>query len=284
MPKIRCGGPILWEGPSAGQWTVERICIFEVMNNPSFPLVFGLLFSWMAVFQVSAQIEFINPPDTVYVALDTLGTGALEVHWDVVNNGNGPVDLMVTRFLVETVSPFNYPYVEENEGAHERFCWGPTCFQYGTDASPNNPLFFVSLDSAETDTTFRGDYVPDGVAGPTTIRYCFHPPGQISAGVCHQVTYYALETASLEEAVVRPLLGFELWPNPAQDRLQLQWNQPVVGEVEFRNLVGQLMQSERIPAGVRTHEVSLSDLAPGIWLVSFRSAGHVVSTQRLFVD
>jgi hypothetical protein len=58
----------------------------------------------------------------------------------------------------------------------------------------------------------------------------------------------------------------------------------VVGELEFRNLVGQLKRSERIPAGARSHEVSLSDLAPGIWLVSFRSEGHVVSTQRLFVD
>lgn len=254
------------------------------MKNVSFPLVFGLLFSWMMVFQVSAQIEFVNPPDTVFVALDTLGTGALEVHWDVVNNGNDPVELMVTRFLVDTVSPFNYPYIAENEGAHERFCWGPSCFQYGTDASPNNPSFFVSLDSAETDTTFRGDYVPYGVAGPTTIRYCFHPPGQISAGVCHQVTYFAVETASLGEAVDRPFEGFELWPNPAQDMVRLQWSQPVVGELEFRNLVGQLKRSERIPAGARSHEVSLSDLAPGIWLVSFRSEGHVVSTQRLFVD
>ena len=217
MPKIGCHGPIPRDGPSDGQQTVQRICIFGVMKNLSFPLVFGLLFSWMMVFQVSAQIEFVNPPDTVYVALDTLGTGALEVHWDVVNNGNGPVELMVTRFLVDTVSPFNYPYIAENEGAHERFCWGPSCFQYGTDASPNNPAFFVSLDSAETDTTFRGDYVPYGVTGPTTIRYCFHPPGQISSGVCHQVTYFAVETASLGEAVVRPFEGFELWPNPAQD-------------------------------------------------------------------
>ena len=67
------------------------------MKNLSFPLVFGLLFSWMVVFKVSAQIEFVNPPDTVYVALDTLGTGALEVHWDVVKKGKGRVELMGTR-------------------------------------------------------------------------------------------------------------------------------------------------------------------------------------------
>ena len=254
------------------------------MKTSSICTLAYLLVTWFVTQELSAQLVVGNSPDTVYVALDTLGTGFLEVQWEITNAGNDTVNLMVTRTLLDTVSPFNYPYISANEGAHERFCWGPTCFQYGTDASPENPNFLVSLDPGQTEYSFKGDYVPYGVAGPTTIEYCFHPPGLVNFGVCHQVTYFAVETASLGEAVVRSFEGFELWPNPAQDMVRLQWSQPVVGELEFRNLVGQLKRSERIPAGARSHEVSLSDLAPGIWLVSFRSEGHVVSTQRLFVD
>ena len=125
------------------------------------------------------QATLVDAPDTIYVALDTLsGSGAVEAHWTVANNTDSPLSLMVTRNFIDTVSPFNYPYQSGEPGAFERFCWGPTCFNYGTDSSPANAAFFVNLNSGLSDDSFRSDYYPNGVVGSTTLEYCFTKKGR----------------------------------------------------------------------------------------------------------
>lgn len=232
-----------------------------------------------------AQPAFVEAPDTMFVSLDTLSQGGgVEASWSVTNPTEEAMTLMVTRILLDTVSPFNYPYQSGAEGAYERFCWGATCFGYGTDSSPTNPAFLVTLEPGDTNHTFYSDYYPNNVIGTSTIRYCFHPVGSVSQGACRNMTFVADGTAALEDE--RPREFSEVWslaPNPATDMVTVTWDYTKTGVLEFRNLVGQVMRSEQVFGGVSSQNVSLSGLAQGIWLVSYKVDGHVLSTKRLVI-
>ena len=153
--------------------------------------------TFLLVGALSAQPTIIAPSDTIFAALDTLNelhSGEISLHWDVVNESNSEMTLMCTRNFIETVDPYNYPYVQSLpespvEGAYEKFCWGPLCYNYGTDASSTNSSLLVNLPAGATDTTFIAYYYPNNVLGTTTIEYCFHPVDDVAAGSCHQITY-----------------------------------------------------------------------------------------------
>jgi hypothetical protein len=157
-------------------------------------LILGLSFT---INSVNAQPTIIAPSDTVFAALDTLNalhSGEISLHWDVVNESNSEMTLMCTRNFIETVDPYNYPYVQSMpealvEGAYEKFCWGPICYNYGADASSQNPSFLVNLPPGATDITFIAYYYPHDVLGTTTIEYCFHPVDNQDAGSCQSITY-----------------------------------------------------------------------------------------------
>ena len=111
---------------------------------------FGILGLFLSL---SAQAQFSAPTlsgttDTVYIDLDTLGAaGVVAVYWDVLNGTEEALDLMVTRTLVDTVSPFNYPFeTDENgmpfEGSYERFCWGAIVLQFWNRRLSGDPWFF----------------------------------------------------------------------------------------------------------------------------------------------
>lgn len=156
--------------------------------------ILGLFVSMSAQAQFSAP-TLLGTTDTVYIDLDTLGAaGVVAVYWDVLNDTEETLDLMVTRTLMDTVSPFNYPFETDEdgvplEGSYERFCWGQSCFNFGTDASPAIPGFFVTLEPGDTTDTFVSDFYPNGVTGTTTLGYCFHQDGPPSLGACHELTF-----------------------------------------------------------------------------------------------
>ena len=149
------------------------------------------------VISVSAQPTIVNYTDTIVAALDTLNelhSGEISIHMDVVNESTSEMTLMCTRNFIEIVDPYNYPYQQSLpesvvEGAYEKFCWGPICYNYGTDASSTNSSFLVNIQSGATDTTFILYYYPHNVLGTTTFEYCFHPVDDIAAGSCHQITF-----------------------------------------------------------------------------------------------
>ena len=235
--------------------------------------------------QVWGQASIVGAPDSLFMALDTLGTSPAEAHWEVANNTEGPLSLMVTRTFLDTVSPFNYPWSFSAEGSYERFCWGPTCFQYGTNSSPTDAGDLVTLNPGQATNTFRGDFYPNGVTGNSTLRYCFHPVGQDSLSACHDITFVV--TAAAE---VKPIAGterqasFSLMPNPVKDIATLQFDHAQEGTVELRNLVGQTVGVWPVHPGIKRLQVSVGEFGEGIWLATYSVKGRVVSTQRVVIQ
>lgn len=116
-------------------------------------------------------------------------SGQLELAIGVTNETEFPMNVYVTRAFVDTVSPFNHPYAFGNDGAYERFCWGSFCFNFGTDASPTNPAYLVSLGPGQSTDSFYANYFPNGVIGESTLRYCFVPLQTPSMQSCADLTF-----------------------------------------------------------------------------------------------
>ena len=231
--------------------------------------------------QAQISLEVLDAPDTVHVSLDTLSTIDVQAYWDVTNVGEESLDVLVTRSFMEMADPFNFPYVEDGPGSYERFCWGPLCYPFGTVASADQGSALVTLAPADTNDTFKADFYPNGVAGVTTIKYCYQTPGNASNAVCHEVTFVVDATSDVTE--LSSIVACSLMPNPATDVVTLSMDRALDGVVEFRNLVGQVARRERIQPGVTQQALSLDGLTEGIWLVSVASEGRVLATQRLVI-
>ncbi|MAU76267.1 MAG: hypothetical protein CL831_05255 [Crocinitomicaceae bacterium] len=251
--------------------------------------------TFLLVGALSAQLTIISPTDTIFASLDTLNelnSGEISLHWDVVNESNSEMTLMCTRTFVDTVSPFNYPYVQSLpeapvEGAYEKFCWGPLCYNYGTDASSQNPSLLVTLPSGATESTFIAYYYPYDVLGTTTIEYCFHPVDDVAAGSCHQITYVIDASASTENNLNRPgesTLSM-VYPNPLEGMGWLKYDIRVgqVADVVFRDLAGKEIMRESglvLSGKIAIHSDKLTQ---GLCFCTLEIDGFAVKTERFVV-
>jgi hypothetical protein len=251
--------------------------------------------TFLLVGAIAAQPTIIAPSDTIFAALDTLNefhSGEISLHWDVVNESNSEMTLMCTRTFIETVDPYNYPYVQSLpealvEGAYEKFCWGPLCYNYGTDASSQNPSLLVNLPAGATDTTFIAYYYPNNVLGTTTIEYCFHPVDDVAAGSCHQITYVSTATASIENNLDN--LGASsiatVYPNPMKGTGWLEYDILIgaTGDVVFRDLAGKEIMRESGLVLSGKIAINSDKFAQGIGFYTLEINGIAVRTERFVV-
>lgn len=245
-----------------------------------------ILFSAVCCFVggTQAQLSVVDAPDTVAVFLDELGqSGVVAAYWGVQNNGDQLQNLMVSRSLLDTVSPFNYPYASGASGSYERFCWGTFCYNFGSDNSALSESYLVALEPGEVDSSFVADFYPNGIVGNTTLEYCFHEADNIPAGVCHQVTFVVEASVGIEEIDINEPSLVSISPNPATSSATIKVKNAEGGVIQFRNLVGQTVKSVQIASGVSEQFLSLDNLAAGIWLVSYTVDGMTVSTKRLVI-
>jgi len=256
--------------------------LYDMMKNAFFACALGLMCS--AHVDVVAQITLTDAPDTVQVYLDELvvsGSDFAKADWGVVNEGSAPIALMVTRTLVDTVSPFNYPHDWTAPGSYERFCWGAQCYNFGSNSSVPSESFLVNIEAGQTNFSFQSDFYPADVLGTSTLEYCFHEVDDLESGVCHQVTFVVDASVGLNAPDQSPTGFMSVTPNPASTHATFELNPSLAGMLEFRNLVGQIVKTETLQPGMSRKRIELDELADGIWLVSHRIDGVVVVTKRL---
>lgn len=94
-------------------------------------------------------------------------------------------------------------------------------------------------------------------------------------------------TVGTENPVAPEAFNFRLAPNPALNMTNINFDMERSEDVqiELSNVVGKQISTtllKAIPAGTNTHQLDLSQLAPGIYLVSLRT-GDRLATQKLIV-
>jgi hypothetical protein len=80
-------------------------------------------------------------------------------------------------------------------------------------------------------------------------------------------------------------MAFTLYPNPAEDAVQLQWTGELTTEsrVEWVSVHGQMLQSQLIPVGTTTITFDLQNVEAGIYFIRLIQDGTSVS-QRLIIQ
>ncbi|PCJ81761.1 MAG: hypothetical protein COA49_04460 [Bacteroidetes bacterium] len=253
----------------------------------------------LATFILAAGNTFsqsiISPSDTIFAALDTLNElhyGEISIHWDVINESDTDMVLMCTRNFIDTVSPFNYPYVQSTEGnfipgAYEKFCWGPLCYNFGTDASSSNSSMLVTILPSEINNTFIAYYYPNDIVGTTTMEYCFHPVGDDTMSSCKQMTYVISATAGLEEDIENDVSSAitSVYPNPLDGSGFIEYNlrKGEVGILIFRDLTGK--EIKRVGGLVYSGKVNIeaSEFVQGLSFCTLEVDGVAVDTERFIV-
>jgi len=254
-------------------------------------VVLVLLLSVSCVFSGLAQgptlidaVEVVEgePTDTVLVA-----------EWLVTNATENAMTIYVERNVLQAVDPLNLPYDPDSAGAFERFCWGGTCYPYGTGQSALplaltlEPMDTTGINAFGAEDWLISDYYPNGESGVTALQYCFKVTQQGVPEVCHTVLY-CTGTAdgdcvlSVEET--EPI-GFDgLAPNPVVGRSALPYNAPKGGQLRIIDLTGRVMKSVPLAPGRGMVWIDAAEFAPGVYLHAFEQNGRIIQTGKFSVS
>lgn len=250
--------------------TMNRTKTLHLLTAACCTLMFGT---------AAAQVTFVNAPDTVVGYLDVPEDDELSEHLDVQNTSGDTLVLMLTRLYVDTVSPYNYPYSFGAEGAYDRFCWGPLCYNYGSDNSSASANLLVTMAPGEVNNTLVADYYYNGVAGMSTLRYCLHGVEQDpEAGSCHDVTFQVDQNLSV--ATSESLLPELTCTGPNQWSYHLLTAER--GALEVHDLMGRLVWRQQLLSPAGTVALPASEWKSGQYVLSLEAAG-VRTTNRVFI-
>lgn len=232
--------------------------------------------------------------DAVEVVESDNVDSVMVAEWLVTNATENPMTLYVERNVLQSVDPFNLPYALGAEGSYERFCWGGTCYPYGSASSvlslalTLNPGDTTGINSVtNTEEWMISDYYPNGVAGATALEYCFKATEQGVPTVCHTVLFCAAtEPGECVLSVDEPH-GLELGalaPNPVVGISALPYRAPQGGTLRILDLTGRTMKSVPLSPGRGSVWIDAEEFAPGIYLYALEAGGRIGQTRKFSVS
>ena len=244
----------------------------------------------LGVSAAQAQGPTLIDPVSV-VESDNLDS-VMVAEWRVTNATESVMTLNVQRNIIQTVDPFNLPYEIGAEGAYERFCWGGTCYPYGSSTSVSS-LALVMAPGDTTDLNFTGspewlvsDYYPNGVAGATALEYCFSATEQGVPEVCHTVLFCAGMEPGECVLSVGETVGLQLGslaPNPVVGISALTYTAPAGGVMHILDLTGRTLKSVVLSPGNGSVWIDGTEFAPGTYLYALETAGRIGQTRKFSV-
>lgn len=245
------------------------------------------LFSGLGSHSAWSQPTLVDPTDMVEGSLSDPAMEVIQVHWDVTNLTTDTLYLMVTRTLIQTVDPYNLPFVEGAPGAYDRFCWGPLCYDYCSSSSGTQGNLLVILLPNEVNNTFASHYHPNEVAGVTAMEYCFHPIDDVGAGACHTILF-CMDAENCAVGLAENELELELGsvnPQPVQglSSFSYHFGEGQSGQVRVLNAAGQeVLQSVlNNPDGV--FYLNGDDFPEGLYILSLESEFGSQQARRFIV-
>ena len=246
------------------------------MNRIKFiQLALPLLFV-VALQNVWAQATLLDPINVIEGTLSDPEFDEIAFHWDVANFTSDTLVLWVSRDLDQNVEPYNCPYVEEGEGAYDRFCWGPLCYPYCSVNSNLQDNFLVTISPGDTNSTFYADYYHSGVPGVTALRYSFRVLSNPDATVQHTVLVCLdAENCAVgtNEISVEMDLG-QIAPQPIRgiSALSYRLGEGQSGIVQIYNAVGQVMKSRQVNQSQGILYINGDEFAEGAYILRVESS------------
>lgn len=195
----------------------------------------------------------------------------------MTNIGDSEVNLRLTADVQDIV-----------DGAEYRFCWGPSCFLWGTEdyTSPDSDLWIVNIQPGAVDTTFYTDYRHNSNFGVTTIEYCWWDVNDPTEESCYTLNWSLLvDNINANDKPEFELTGMS--PNPVVGTSAFQYELSAASnnvQVLFYNLMGEKVRESKLNGPNGVVFVQADDFEAGVYFYSLMVDGKVLSTKKMIVS
>lgn len=205
----------------------------------------------------------------------------------IADNGNGGTDYYEDYYKLQgpysplPVSLINFSAVANN--LNVQLAW--------STANETNSDYF-NVERSTDGVNFSAIGKVGAAGGSSTVRnYAYADNDAYNQGVSQ--LYYRLKTVDKDgrsgySKVVSVILNslpvtLKLYPNPAHDILEIQYNAPVKSSISILDLNGKRYYGSSVEANTNgIHKVNVSNFPAGIFILKFVSDGNV-TTQKLII-
>lgn len=185
-------------------------------------------------------------------------------------NGTSAIAVRAERITIDTVP-----------GTQNYFCW-EQCYEPPTSVSPTT----ISLDPGQRMETFYADYKPNGIAGVSTLQYCFYDDTNQMDSVCAIVRFTA-SPVGVQDVFMGNQSGIsESYPNPAKTvaninyALKSGWNK---AGIEVFSMLGAKVKRVALKEDQGTLKLDVVDLPSGMYFYTLNVDGNDISTKKMLV-
>lgn len=222
-------------------------------------------------FTLSWEGEILGDTITVLPAVET----ATEIVFDPVvnNNTNNGANIKVLRNELLML-----------EGTSSYFKWGVSSpYNDTTNLSPH--YRFVPAGGSSPPGQFAGYYQIKGAVGVSLIEYTFFNKDNTDENV-KIVVKFDTSPAAIDENILKNIWISEIYPNPATNSVNIDYDIPIevnVASVKIVNLLGAVVKEHKIDVRNNNMKIDISDLNGGIYFYSVFVVGEVYRTKKLII-
>jgi hypothetical protein len=193
----------------------------------------------------------------------------IQVPGSVENTGSTPLEVKVVALELDVIP-----------GTLHYFCW-ERCYEPGVLLSPTS----LTLAPGEIADVFYGDYVPEGQAGISTIKYCFFNAANEADSVCGIIRYNA-SPLSVTGPLAGELPGIgKVFPNPASQHINVDYTRGNGrGVIEIYSILGTRMRTYDLTSQKGRARIPVDGLPTGVYLMMLKVDGEHVRTRKFHVS
>lgn len=169
------------------------------------------------------------------------------------------------------------------DGDTTYFCWG-ACYPHFVDTSGMYMEIPAGGSSGELDFSAHYLYHED-VIGVSLIEYIFYNMDNPEEFV-KVVVKYDTSPDGINEAILNNISVSEIYPNPASDVVNIDYDMPYEvkeASVKIVNILGAVVKEQQINTRYNKMRINITDLTGGIYFYSLTINGEIYSTKKLII-
>ncbi|MBW6460762.1 MAG: T9SS type A sorting domain-containing protein [Bacteroidales bacterium] len=229
----------------------------------------------VSLYSQSLSLFFNGEPIAHGATVQVLGNPTddyMQAKAAVKNNSANAIEVMVKKHINADDTLPNTMNV---------FCWG-SCFPPNTYVSPFSIL--IGPDQVN-DTSFYGDYFPNGVIGITRISYIFFDMNNENDSVAFTVEYNA-SPASVAQNLLTQVNLSDAYPNPAISVVNFGYRLPEdtrKSSIIISNILGARIKEVQLTGVSGKTSIPVGDMVNGVYFYSLCLDDRVVITRKFVV-
>ena len=224
------------------------------------------LFSILLSLTLGAQtLELVSHDDTVYYD-PQIAQLDVQAHIEIKNTSATD-----NKYKVKRNGPF------DQSCSTNYFCWD-LCYLPTDSVSTGN----LTVASSATNNLFSGHILStgSGVEDCCEIKYTFFNQDDITDKLDVSVMFCGDVSLSVNEDVYS---SFIVFPNPANDFVNIEYTGSKDGAFELFNVVGQSVFTQTLNTGNQNTSLDVSSLNSGVYFYTLQIDGQVMETKKLII-